>query len=248
MGRQTMKLYTVTDIANLCQVQPTVIQAHLEAGHLRGVNLGIETAEWRFLEDDVINFYNILRRDKKDTSSEKPATQSKKKLPAIFRLNIKPGAQPGVDPKTFCFERQVAGMGWPVNAPADADLDWESYRQLAAAAYPDGSWTPVITLHDIPVGGVIWTRSGYGKKDSTFWIGVVTGQWTYLNDSDARAADIVNIRPVIWHNVGGYGDVPSSIARAFTPTVIAAIKQEEAIDFTEVLSSQLIAQGVWPLG
>lgn len=168
----------------------------------------------------------------------------KKNLPAIFRLNIKSSAQPGVDPKLFCFENQVAGMGWHVDTDADTHLDWESYRQLAAATYPDFSWTPVITLHDIPVGGVIWTRSGYGK-DSQFWIGIVTGHWKYLNDSAAEAADIVNIRPVIWHNVGGYVDVPSSIARAFTPAVIAAIKQEDAIDFTELLASQLISQGVW---
>lgn len=79
-----MKLFTVTDIANLCQVQPTVIQAHLEAGHLRGVNLGIETDEWRFLEDDVVNFYNILRGEKKDAASEKRATQNKKKFAGYF--------------------------------------------------------------------------------------------------------------------------------------------------------------------
>lgn len=39
--------------------------------------------------------------------------------------------------------------------------------------------------------------------------------------------------------------MPSSIARAFTPPTCAAIKQREALEFTEGLAGQLISNRVW---
>ena len=239
------ELLTISDVASLCQVQPELIQAHFEAGRLTGVNIGIKSNEdiWRFHNEDIARFYNILRDDNKVSAKLNPAIQKKIDLPAIVRLNIKPDAAAGVDPKAFCFNKGVAGMGHPVpNTPSD----WDNYRQLAAAEYPSGSWTPVIVLHDIPVGGVIWTRSG-NTSETTFWVGLVTGSWKYLDDSDAKAADIVNVRPVVWYKVGGYQDVPDAIKNAFTPAVIAQIRNQEGIEFTEVLAHQLVSQGVWKI-
>ena len=92
-------------------------------------------------------------------------------------------------------------MGWSVET--DSPLDWDQYRQLATDEYPEGNWVrPVSTLYGAKTHSVIWTRRGYGR-DTRFYVGLVVGPWAYRHDEQARKAGIVNIRPVIWHEVGG---------------------------------------------
>jgi hypothetical protein len=238
-----MELFNVQEVASFWRVQPELVQAHVDAGRLRGINLGIAEPQVRFHPDDIADCLKILRGRSGGEPAAASTIRPRLSLPGVYRLNIKSSAEEGIDPGEFCLREGVAGMGWGVKT--DSPLDWDQYRQLATAQHPRGDWLrPVTTLHDAPYHSVIWTRRGNGR-DTRFSLGLVVGPWEYRNDEQADMADIVNIRPVIWHEVGGYDAVPKSIKNAFTPITCAPIKQQEAIEFTEVLASQLISDGIW---
>ena len=237
-----MELFDVEEVSKLWRVQPELVQAHVDAGRLRGINLGIAEPQVRFHPDDIADCLKILRGRSGGEPAATSTTQARFSLPEVYRLNIKPTG--GIDPRAFCLDGGVAGMGWSVET-ASPLLDWDQYRQRATDEYPDMSWwRPVSTLHDAPNHSVIWTRRGYGQN-TRFYVGQVVGPWEYRNDEQAHKAGIVNIRPVIWHEVGGYDAVPASIPKAFTPHTCAPIRQPEAVEFTEVLASQLISDGIW---
>lgn len=240
------KLLLLEELASLWKVDPEIVQAHVKAGRLKGINIGIDKPEWRFHPDDIVSCLDILRENSGLKLHAPPNTQACLPLPGLYRLNIKPqGAMPGSDPRAFCLQENIAGMGWAVETAYTIPLDWDTYRQKATAQYTDGSWGPVITFHDAPDRSVIWTRCG-NKQHTIFFSGLVIGPWVYRNDVEARAADIVNTRPVIWQEIGGYDAVPTSIAKAFTPITFSAIRQMEAIEFTGKLTAQLISNGIWP--
>ena len=237
-----MQIYTVEEIAGFWQVQPDVVQAHVSAGRLRGFNIGIGELELRFHEEDIAKCLETLRSGNGTEPSVASAIQARPQLPGVYRLNMKSAAAEGIDPGAFCLREGIAGVGWPVTT--DNPLDWLGYQQLATTKYPNGSWQPVITLHDIPHHSAIWTRHGYGHN-TRFYLGLIVGPWMYRNDAQAQMADIRNVRPVIWYEVGGYDAVPISIKNAFTPLTCAAIKQPGALAFTEKLAGQLVSDGVW---
>lgn len=236
------KLLTFEDVANILQIGIDDVQAHFEAGRLKGIDVGVKKPELRFSGEDVKKCLDTLRhRTQAVVSPMASAAQTRVPLPGVYRLNIKTD---GVDPKAFCLKEGIAGMGWAIE-DADHPLDWDEYLQKAPAKYPNGKWKPVIDFHDIPNGSAIWTRSG-SKGNTVFWVGLVTGPWRYRHDPEAYEADVANVRPVKWQKIGGYGDVPEAIARAFTPATFAPIKQQEGVEFTESLAAKFVAAGVWP--
>ena len=238
-----MELFSVQDVAKFWRLQPEIVQAHVDAGRLRGINLGIDEPQVRFHPDDIAECLKILRGRSGGELAASSTTQARFSLPGVYRLNIK---SDGIDPGGFCLDKDVAGMGWSVETDeTDSPLDWDRYRQLATNL-PDGSWwRSVSTLHDAPNHSVIWTRLGHGRN-TRFYLGQIVGPWEYRNDEQALVDDIVNIRPVNkWHEVGGYDAVPDSIAKAFTPITFAPIRQPEAVEFTKVLASQLVSDGIW---
>ncbi len=239
-----MELFSVQDIAGFWRVQPEIVQAHVDAGRLKGINLGIDEPQVRFHPDDIAECLKILRSRSGREPAAASTTRVRLSLPGVYRLNIKPTAEEGIDPGAFCLREGVAGMGWRVETASP--LDWDQYRQLATDEHPKGDWVrPVSTLYGAKTHSVIWTRRGKGRRHTRFYVGQVIGPWAYRYDDQAREADIVNIRPVIWHEVGGYDAVPESIKNAFTPITCAPIRQPEAVEFTEILASQLVSDGIW---
>ena len=242
-----MELFSVQDIARFWRVQPETVQAHVDAGRLKGVNLGIDEPQVRFHPDDIAECLKILRSRSGREPAAASTTQARLSLPGVYRLNIKPAsAEEGIDPGAFCLREGIAGMGWAVDPKTDSPLDWDQYRQLATDEHPKGDWVrPVSTLYGAKTHSVIWTRRGKGRRHTRFYVGQVIGPWAYRHDDEAREADIVNTRRVIWHEVGGYDAVPESIKNAFTPITCAPIRQPEAVEFTEILASQLVSDGIW---
>ena len=158
--------------------------------------------------------------------------QAHGRLPALVRINLKAAGQ--IDARHFCFTRGLVGMGWQVECDAEAQgpvLTWSHYVRLAQALY-GAVWAPVQKLHDLPQGSIVWTREGYGDK-TRFHVGMVVGPWRYLlEDREAEKADIVNVRDILWKEVGGYAAVPGGVARSFTPSTFQSIRDAEAISFS----------------
>lgn len=51
-------------------------------------------------------------------------------MTTIWRLNIKTDADEGVDPRMFCIDRNILGIGWPVDSPVDADTPLERVQAV----------------------------------------------------------------------------------------------------------------------
>ena len=143
------------------------------------------------------------------------------------------------------FDRHFVGVGWRVDDDdVDTDngliLSWEEYCRRARAKY-GATWGPVATLHDLPRGSLIWTRAGYGRKETKFYVGMIVGDWQYLTDSKARDTDIVNVRETSWYEVGDYTKVPPGLAKAFTPSTLQAIRDPEAVRFSKNLAATIFS-------
>jgi len=49
-------------------------------------------------------------------------------MPTVWRLNIKIAASEGIDPRMFCINNNILGVGWPVEF--DGEVDWNTYYKL----------------------------------------------------------------------------------------------------------------------
>lgn len=52
-----MKRDTIEELARSWQVQPEIVQAPVDAGRLKGIDIGIDRPELRFHADDVARFF-----------------------------------------------------------------------------------------------------------------------------------------------------------------------------------------------
>lgn len=157
----------------------------------------------------------------------------------IWRLNIKPDAAEGVDPRKFCFERCILGIGWPVNA--NAPLDWDTYRNLGSKEYQgDGhkSWRAATNaIHNMAINDLCWTRDA----DGSYYLGRVAGEWEYRSAEEYRNADIVNVRPCEWFPTGGIDSVPGKVLNSFIPSAtVQRVRDDSSNMYSRVKYNQLI--------
>ena len=246
-----MELYTVNEVAaKFLKATPSLINTLIEAGFLKGINIapGVSQPEWRCTEEAIVDCIRRLQEQQKvEVPTKSASSPDRLRLPALMRINLKPAAGQ-TDPRQLCLDRGVVGVGWAVD---DVDIDqelglsWEEYCRRAREKY-GATWGAVATLHDLPRGSVMWTRTGYGREKTRFYVGMIIGNWKYcVKDNEAQDADIVNVRQTSWVEVGGYAAVPPGIAKAFTPSTLQAMRDPEAVRFSENLAINLIATGRW---
>ena len=259
-----VELYTIDDVAStVFKADTALVRTLIDAGYLRGFVLHpgphqtppSADPSWRCTAEALEACMRRLQEEQRGdaqvvlASPQPPvpaSPQAHGRLPALVRINLKAAGQ--IDARHFCFTRGLVGMGWQVECDAEAQgpvLTWSHYVRLAQALY-GAVWAPVQKLHDLPQGSIVWTREGYGDK-TRFHVGMVVGPWRYLlEDREAEKADIVNVRDILWKEVGGYAAVPGGVARSFTPSTFQSIRDAEAISFSTTLTTTYIVEGVWP--
>ncbi len=144
----------------------------------------------------------------------------------VWRINIKTGAQAGVDPRRFCLSQGCLGAGWAVGDTET--LEWEVYRTSAAVEYKDdnGWWPAVNALRNrMADGHLCWTRDTAG----IYYLGRITGPWAYIATPDHRRADVVNIRPCEWIEVGPVDAVPGKVVSSFRPNRTVQAVDDETV-------------------
>lgn len=130
---------------------------------------------------------------------------------------MKPAAQEDVDPRKFCFEKNILGVGWPLDEPSWG-VKWEHYREKAAQKYKvdledRGWWRALNALHSrMNIGDLAWCRDQKG----IYQLGRVTSEWRYVDTKKHREADIVNVRDCQWCEVGIEDAVPGKVAYSFS--------------------------------
>ena len=135
-------------------------------------------------------------------------------MSTIWRLHIKPDSAEDVDPRKFCFDKGILGIGWPVDA--NGPIDWSTYCALGEDEYRDGHerWRKAANaIIQMAIDDLCWTRD----ENANYYLGRITGAWEYCWTEEYLAADIVNVRPCEWFRVGGVDSVPGKVVNSFRP-------------------------------
>ena len=165
----------------------------------------------------------------------------------IWRLNISPASESGVDPRRLCIENNILGVGWPVDD--DAPLDWNTYYRLGCETYynqGDNGWWPAVNAirYRMEVNDLCWTRDWSGN----YYIGKIEGCWEYRSTDDHRRADIVNVRPCRWFPVGGVDSVPGKVLNSFRASrTIQIVDDETVVLYSKWKHNQISQENVYDL-
>lgn len=146
----------------------------------------------------------------------------------VWRINLKPG---GIRTQSFCLERGVLGVGWPVEA-GDLPLSWTSYYELGKTKYGDRGWNRALNAlkNRIQVNDLCWTRDSKG----IYYIGRILSDWRYENGKEFEEAEIFNVRSCNWKKIGSVEKVPGKVVRSFIPSATL----QEIADSSVVIFSQ----------
>lgn len=170
----------------------------------------------------------------------------------LWRIHIKPDAQKGIDPVDFCLQRNIAAIGWAVSrSPTSKD----DYRSLVEAEYPAHfseswpnwrrSWCPAANaiLDHINNGDLIWTRNQQAK----YFLGKIDGDWQYNGSTEHTDADVINIRPCQWIEVGLMDNVPGSVINSLNRrAAVQRVVDTNALLYSQYLHAKLTAQHFTP--
>ena len=158
----------------------------------------------------------------------------------VWRINLNPDAAPNIDPRGFCIEGNILGVGWPVEG-GYAGMTREEYYNLGEAQYydeGDRGWWPAINaiLWRMEIGHLCWTRDTHG----IYYLGRITGDWEYCCAQENLDADIVNLRSCEWVEVGGVDAVPGAVLNSFRARrTLQQVHNETVEIYSEYLYSEL---------
>jgi len=135
----------------------------------------------------------------------------------VWRINLKPGAASGIDPRQLCLQKGIVGVGWQIDYNNEP-ISWETYETEATKIYyekGDKSWWPAINaIHNrIKQDDLIWTRDWQG----IYYVGRITSDWYYDTHKDCEQADMINVRKCDWQKIGTVEAVPGKIVNSFIP-------------------------------
>ena len=162
----------------------------------------------------------------------------------LWRINLKPANRKGVDSRQYCFDRNIVGVGWPIE-PDRSDVTVDEYYRKGESEYldrkdPHKGWraaTNAICFR-IQKDDLIWTRT----LEGVYHIGRVLSEWRYDTSDAARNADIVNIRDCEWHKVG---TVPGKIAISFRGHTLRTVSGEGLDWFSKLTYNRLAESDVY---
>lgn len=157
----------------------------------------------------------------------------------LWRINLKPDSQQGVDAAGFCIGRSIVGIGWAIDPPPTTKDD---YWQRGRTHYKKGrSWSAAANavLHRMRDNYLIWTRNRQG----VYFLGKIVGDWRHEVGPDFLAADIANVRPCTWAKVGAMDNVPGSVINAFRPaSTVQLVSDPSAALYSQLLFGELSGQ------
>ena len=154
----------------------------------------------------------------------------------LWRINISPASEPGVDAREFCFARGILGFGWPVNV-GRTPLTWQEYEERATSLYYDsgdrGWWPAANAIHNrMKIGDLIWSRDW----SAVYYLGKVIGEWQYSESAAHLRADVVNYRSCEWLKVGLADEVPGAVRNSFSRArVLQCVCSDAALTYSAKL-------------
>ncbi|MBP9019747.1 MAG: hypothetical protein KBG04_08020 [Bacteroidales bacterium] len=168
-------------------------------------------------------------------------------MPTIWRLNIKTASEDNVDPRQFCINLKILGVGWAVDNLDNND--WDTYYKLAEEEYynkGDKGWWPAVNAlkNRMQLNDLCWTRDWSG----VYYIGRIKSDWRYEAGDQYRSADVVNIRDCDWKTVGEVDAVPGKVINSFIPSrTVQAVYDESVEIYSAFLYNSLSDDYIYPL-
>ncbi len=159
---------------------------------------------------------------------------------AIWRINLKPAAQSGIDARHHCLTNGIVGIGWQVNYDKEI-LTAESYEKKATEEYyndGDKSWWPAWNAFNnrCVVNDLIWTRDRAG----IYYVGRILSDWYYDTSPEASKADIVNVKKCDWKKVGTIESIPGKLVNCFIPArTLQRVHDETVNQFSQLVYNEL---------
>lgn len=132
----------------------------------------------------------------------------------IWRINLKSASRNSVNPRQFCLQNNIVGVGWRIDEETKT-LSWNEYHSQASKIYGDKSWKAALNAikNRIKIDDLIWTRD----KQNNYYLGRITGDWKYQSDQENLDADVINIRDCDWVKIGTVDSVPGKLINSFIP-------------------------------
>ena len=165
----------------------------------------------------------------------------------IWRLNINPEAGDDIDPRKFCIDKRILGVGWQVDK--HKPLDWNAYEELGTKEYydkGDNGWWPAVNAigNRMECGDLCWTRDWNGA----YYIGMITGDWEYRTTKEYRDADIVNVRKCEWCRAGNVDSAPGKVVNSFgLGRTVQAVYDDTVEHYSKALYNQLSKTNTYDL-
>ena len=157
----------------------------------------------------------------------------------IWRLNIKTAAKRGVNPRRFCLDRNILGVGWQVSQPGV--VEWDDYIAEARDKYKTKGRSFSVAINALKnrmeVGDLCWTRD----HDGTYYLGKITSGWRYENTKENLDADVVNVRSCLWHKVGTVDVVPGKVVNSYiSGSTVQRVNGKNIRRYSQFLANQKI--------
>jgi hypothetical protein len=157
----------------------------------------------------------------------------------IWRMHIRPDSHKNSNPTRICVENGYVGIGWRVD---ETPIDKDDYFKKGEEKYGDPSWRSAsnLLINSMQVGDLVWLRD----LDGTYFLGQITGDWKYIDDVQARDADLLNIRPAEIYKVGR--TVPGKLKNSFIPSrVIQRVSNSTVAKFSRLIFNSLSGQSAF---
>jgi hypothetical protein len=170
-------------------------------------------------------------------------------MPTIWRLNIKTASVNNIDPRQFCIERKILGIGWAVDVDNVDTIDWDTYYKSAQDEYynkGDKGWWPAINAvkNRMVLNDLCWTRDWSG----VYYLGRILSDWRYEDGKEYKSADVVNVRNCDWKKIGTVDAVPGKIINSFIPSrTVQAVDDESVAIYSVFLYNSLSDAFNYPL-
>ncbi|SRR5260221_937384 len=163
----------------------------------------------------------------------------------VWRINLKPGAQAGIDAREHCLTNGVVGVGWQIDYE-NGVITGEYYQTLAQEEYGDTSWWPAwnALYNKMDIGDLVWTRDW----DGIYYLARITSEWLYDTSENAAAADIVNVRKCDWVKVGTAEAVPGKLVNCFIPArTLQKVQDDTVLTFSMITYNQKTNSSQYPI-
>lgn len=154
--------------------------------------------------------------------SSEPSTST----PTLWRIHLKTDNHAGSDPVKYCRDTDVVGMGWQIDGGLSDPEAWDEYSRLATSKYGTMPHNVTRFAREMQNNDLCWMRTTTGK----YYLGRIVGGWKYAGDS---GADVCNIRPCEWVEVGELTKVPGKVLNSFrSPMTLQKVADVAALEYS----------------